>query len=290
MRRNPLLAKPPRSFHQPHNKVGLPAEYFSGVHTTTDKQIAAAYAIATWDHLGNKGYPVVIALDVRGLVPLPDADAMIQAGYTFKDDGFRRGVANSLSEGKTFDDLLAMEQNDDFMSELGVGDHPSDFLFEQMGQRPMAAVESYATEAGIEPDRVISDWVSSGKIPSRVLMILVDQTRFMDDFDLDRVVQVTAVKPWWYQVMFPPDDDDAEADIERLEGAGWQVWTLDDVTSDGNVIEKVVYSAGADPAAQIEYHGTSSVALEQAFPGLIAEDSPFPVVMPKDAQFDTESD
>jgi len=62
------------------------------------------------------------------------------------------------------------------------------------------------------------------------------------------------------------------------------------VTSDGNVIEKVVYSAGADPAAQIEYHGTSSVALEQAFPGLIAEDSPFPVVMPKDAQFDTESD
>lgn len=290
MRRNPLLAKPPQSFHQPKTSLGLSEEFFSGVHTTTDKQIAAAYGIATWDLLGNRGYPVVLALDVSGLSPEPDADAMIQAGDTFKDNGFRRGVAKSLSEGETFADLLAMEQSDGFMSERGVGDHPSNFLFERMGQYPIQAIESYAEEAGVDPNDVVSEWVRTGKIPPRVLMLLVDQFRYTNDFDLDRVVQVTAVKPWWYQVVQPPNDDDEEADIERLEGAGWQVWTLDDVTSDGNVIERVVYSAGADPAAQIEYHGTSSVALEQAFPGLLPKESPFPVKMPKDAKFETESE
>lgn len=275
-KRNPLLSKPPiaahrlndtRRFRQLFGRPPREADY-EGVHTTGDKLIAAAYANGTWDD--GDGYPVIIALNVTGLKPLPDVDAMLRGAEAVDD--LLRQYRSEVKTGATFYSLL---NEDDFaQSDVQIGEPPSAFIFEDIGGHVLSAMESES-----DPEAVFEQFIKSGVLPDTVLIRMVDQQRYLSDFGLNRVVRIEAVRPWWQEVIAGEDDGEQDAKIEALEARGYTVFTLGDwpFTDPGQT--RVLWeSPRASKAKKVEYHGTASLVVEQAFPGLIPEETPFPLL------------
>lgn len=276
MKRNPLLAKPPVAAHRLQNTtrfrrlLGRPPREsdYEGVHTTGSRLIAGAYAMGTWDN--GDGYPVIVTLDVTGLKPLPDVDAMLRGAEAVDDllSHYRMEVKN----GETFYSLL---NEDDFaQSEVQAGEEPAAFIFEDIGTHVLSAIDGEQ-----DPEAVFEAFLKSGELPNSVLTRMVNQQRYLNDFDIDRVVRIEALRPWWHQVLYGEDDGEADAEIERVEGRGYQVFTIADLPfQDHDIQTKVLWEApDAKKRKDVEYHGTTSIVIDLAFPGLIPEETPFPI-------------
>jgi hypothetical protein len=106
-------------------------------------------------------------------------------------------------------------------------------------------------------------------------MYLVEQQRYFHDFDITRVVRIEAMQPWWSAVLWSWDDVEAN----RVESDGFHVFTMDQWPfSSSGTTGKVLWEApDAARREHVEFHGTSSQAVESAFPGIIPTATPFPL-------------
>lgn len=282
VRRNPLLSRPPQAFHRLQNTrlfrklLGRPPRQddYDGVHTANEKVIAAAYAIGSWNQQvqgadPNSVYPVIVTLDVSGLDPLPDVDAMLKGAEAA--DVMRGEFRSMRGEGRDFWEIL--NETDYTETEANAGDHPASFIFEDMGRNVALAIEGYAEDIGADPQDVLDTFVDTGELPAAVLTRLVGQQRYLVDFDLDRVVRIEAVKPWWHRVEYDHDDDDAE----RASSLGWHVFTLGDIPFDEGETKVIYQAPDAADRTDVEYHGTTSATIEAAFGEIIPAETPFHV-------------
>jgi hypothetical protein len=284
--RNPLLAKPPGRFHRLQDTrryrklIGHAPrdEDYDGVHTSSDDLIAAAYAMGTWSQASDQtaSYPVLVTLDVSELTPLPDVDATLRGAEAADDllPSYRKLVRE---EDWTLDNFI---EDDDYReADVGVGEPPAAFIFEDTGHHVAQAIRDYAEAEGTDENEVFDAFIKTGSLPAGVLTRMVQQQRYLNDFDTDRVVRIQAVKPWWHQVLLGGDEGKEDEKIDKLEARGFRVFSLDDWPFSlrrGDLF--TLYEApDAEERENAEYHGTTSAVIEVAFPGLIPDTTPFPI-------------
>lgn len=283
--KNPLLSVPPEGIHglgaaggeffrKSVGRAPKPEDYH-GVHTTTDENIAAVYATgATYkgffvDHyIENRpgAYPVILALDVSGLQPLPDVDALAQAAYYLGDSWLR-----SSYYGVDLQEALESYHDYEF---LGPGNDVGSAVMEMAVYSLGPASAFYDLPDGEEQWQT---WIETGAYSEDVAIAMVKQKRYLADFGLDRLVAVRAMKPWWGYVL-----EDAEAgeeykrQIEQIEDLGYRAVTVDDLLNENVLTTTPIYTADQSER-RVEYHGTSSWHLMQAFPEISVPPSPFPL-------------
>jgi hypothetical protein len=297
MRRNALLAKPPEAVHRLDAGGARFARYvlgraptaadYEGVHTTTDVTVAAAYAMGTWlKRRDPDAYPVILTLDTRGLKALPDIDALVQ-GYSVMGD-MRSELREALEDHGDDVDAIAdqfSEWEGAIEAEGAPGDHPSVFVFEHVAGEPVTSFIEALREQGRGDDEVLTAlraWADKGEIDPAALTTIMRQRRYVEDFDLDRVIAIDAAQPWWPETFDAywdrADADEVKKKAELIETAGYKLWTIDDAWGglDTGKTKRLYERSGGGTG---EYHGTISSAVALAFPGasLIPTESPFPV-------------
>lgn len=298
MRRNALLAKPPDAVHRLDARGTSYARYvlgrsptaadYDGVHTTTDETVAAAYAMGTWaKRRDQRAYPVILTLDTSGLEPLPDIDALVQ-GYSVMGD-MRRELRDALATYGDDIDAIASEFGDwdgAIEAEGKVGDDPAVFVFEHVAGEPVTSFIEALREQGRDDEDVLAAlhaWAERGEIDPAALTTIMKQRRYLADFDLDRVIAIDAVQPWWpetFDTYWDTGDERAEARAEQIAEAGYKLWTLEDALSGGGIsVGKTKRIWERPGGGSGEYHGTISSAVLAAFPGtqIVPLDPPFPV-------------
>jgi len=279
--RNALLSVPPKGVHGLdvaggrffEQVVGRPVtrEDYYGVHTTDSLAIAATYATGAtfefWsgEHYvrsapGTDSYPVIISLNTSGLEALPDVDALAQAAEWLDAPWMRNQF-----EGMSLDEAQDMWE---YQSELQVGSDVGASVVEETVQRGVvwAFEDEYAWEV----------WVERGEYTPEVAIALVQQKRFLTDIGYDRLVGIDAMKPWWPYVLEEPYDETAEQKIERIAAAGYKAVTIEDFFYD-QLVDVQEVARGPAPDAYVEYHGTSSISAQAAFPEVSLPPNPFPV-------------
>lgn len=280
VQRNPLLAKPPtalhrlqdtRSFRRLMKRAPQQSDY-DGVHTTGSALVAGAYAMSAWNQHDREGYPVIVTLDVSGLEALPDVDALLRGAE--QTDALLSHYRRQVEDGMGFWDLLDDEDYDEMSARAG--DEPAAFIFEDIGNHMLQSIDSYASDEGLDAEDVFAAFLKTGELPPGVLTRMVDQQRYLNDFDLDRVVQIEALKPWWERVLLSWDDNE----FKQLTKRGWEVFTLDEWPFSAGESKVVWKAPDAGKRKDTEYHGTTSLVIELAFPGLISAKSPFPIEGP----------
>jgi hypothetical protein len=308
MRRNALLAKPPDAVHRLDARGSDYARHvlgrrptaadYDGVHTTTSMVVAAAYAMGAWSKRRDaSAYPVILTLDTSGLQALPDIDALVQ-GYSVMGD-MRRELRDALAAHDDDVDAIVDEFSDwegAIEADGGVGDHPSVFVFEHVAGEPVTSFIEALREQGRDDDEVIAAlraWADRGDIDPAALTTIMQQRRYLADFDLDRIVAIDAVQPWWHEtfdVYWDTGDEEAEERAEKIGAAGYKLWTMEDALSGGGIdVGKTRRLYERPGGGSGEYHGTISSAVMSAFHGttVIPHEPPFPVGDPDELQSNT---
>jgi hypothetical protein len=313
-RQNPLLSRPPRGMHGLGVAGGdwfarivgrrPTAEDYYGVHTSGNEMIAASYALGTCKKLGsllglNDPYPVILALDVRGLEELPDVDALAEGVEQFGDSYTREIVRDEL-DGERGDELdhLAEQLDSD-------GEEWTDDVYEwiQRGamHNPVRAIMSAFEGDDEQALDAIRRWAVDGQIDERLMAYLVDQRRYLTDFFLDRVISIDAFKPFWSEIISYETQPKA---LKRMEKLGYDVFDQDNAgmgsfsptttavwqnpmffdvpIAEGQQLsfpETVLYPArGKGDELRPQYHGTASTLVQEAFPELrLPTVAPFPI-------------
>lgn len=282
VKRNALLAKPPRQYHY-LTRQRVDPKLYEGVHVTNDFALAASYAIGTWTQVrrtSEDAYPVVLSLDVTGLDWLPDVDALIQGQAAF-DHGTALDLASELKKGVSLGELPDRWRWGGVESECSIGDDPSCFVIENAHHYNVArAFLEYYDDEDMATDAVLR-WAATSKYDERILSMLVNQRRYMGDIGLKRLVAIEAVQPWWSEVL-DIYDDDSEKKADIIESAGWKVVSLDDITPDFRRDErKTLFEQAVGEKRDVAYHGTVSENVREAFPEVALPDQPpFPVSEP----------
>jgi hypothetical protein len=249
--------------------------------------------MSAWRKANQEGYPVILDLNVAGLEPKPDVDAMLQGYEGARSPETIRSIKECLAGKDPLVRLydLAEEERDYQNVEATAGDPVEAFIFERYPLSPVVTAMDVMED---QPDAMLAmfrAWADKGVVPDKVIMAMVDQERYMQDFDLDRLLQVRAFRPWWDRVLEPfewADDSQAEQHAKAIDKAGWHFYTFDDIAG-GDVslpLSKTLYESkgyehgvsgkGTEP----RYHGTLSTAVELAFPGLIPAKPVFRVTEP----------
>jgi NUDIX domain len=249
-------------------------EQHLGVHTADTVEAAATYAVQRAMIDGTLG--VILHLDVTGLEPLPDRDAIMKAdsdpSWLFDEvDGLHDAVV--AGDEELSEELLQgqLDVSDYYVSE---GAPPTEWT-----EGAVAALTEEHDNAllgvllDLEPAELLAALqmlAEARSFPAVVWMRVVGQQRYMTPFGLDRVVQIDAVRPirdelWTWDEMqatgddYPPDDpDQPELFSDSLFADGQ--WMPQTVTLWRN--------PDARPGAQVEYHGTDLRRARYAFPEL----------------------
>jgi hypothetical protein len=237
-------------------------EPHDGVHTTGQFNIAASYAMGTWRQESFVGYPVVLSINVTGLEPFHDVDAelILREHLSY----IRSDIKKSLEEGEDLNSIA------DWLSEreYEAVETPEQVVFQYAQEDPNVVSTIMSLYGDKEATELVARFADTGELPPDVLMDLVDQRRYLDDIEEDRVYSVVAFRPWFAYLV----DDMEEGVIEEAESAGWHVVTQDDAWSscgDFNPGEQeVLYQRRGRPPEDLQYHGTVSTLAAAAFPDL----------------------
>lgn len=280
-RRNPILARPPmqmhalqgggRHFAEVIGRQPGPDDYF-GVHTTDDFAVAMTYARNAVDKESDPdAYPVVVSICVDGLEELPDVDAIVKA--TEASQSLRAYADEDVeSQAESWEpEHLPPQPGDDPYYE---------YVDAMLANNNLA--EAFL-EAADDPQEAWDAWRETGEVPGPVASALVRQRRWASDIDLDRVVQIDAVKPIWTKLLddwWNSGNEQAKAMAAELESKGWEVATIEHIIEGALPTDrKTLYRGGA--CGRVEYHGTSSTRLRMAFPDLALPGAPpFPTEQP----------
>lgn len=273
MRRNPFFARP-QEFHGAATR-GVATH--PGFHTADQVETTYAYAQmkAVPEHVSEEvpaevvliDYPVVVALNMKGLDALTDYDAIETVKPILVE------VAKEVVSQPGEDPIDALQ---DYV-EYGERQHEMltrayQWLFE-MGapavMEPAPSLLSYA-EAQDDPNELICA-LADGTLPNEALAEITGQHRYLEDVSTERIVSVIYLRPWWPEILelWPYGSDDTNPMIEELDELGWSVITDDDVGSFSlPEISEMVFERSAGPSPRIEYHGTSYLNLLKAAPWL----------------------
>jgi len=270
-KRNPLMAKPPEHYHRLRNTerfrrvVGRDPkpEDYQGIHTTDSKGVAAAYAIATWTLRGQKedDFPVIVRLHTQGIEALPDVDAMLAGRDLY--DAIRADVQKDLQRGLSASQIE--RDYEDFEREPDVvalvGSDPAAVIFDEVQMYPGNPISLLLEHS--KQDHPVQHFARTGEVPPGALSEVVRQRRYMRDFDLDRVVGIDAVQPWWPEIV----DDDDESNVEKIRDAGWDAIVFEDAAS-GTIKPSTRTIYGQPRGGERDYHGTTAGVIRKAFPGI----------------------
>jgi len=291
-RNNPLLSEPPHAFHRatggPAHRYG-PSHYM-GVHTTTCMNRAAGYARGACRAL--EGWLVALVLDVAGLDPMPDVDAL--EDWRMLDTN---GALEILTDvGMSLEDANErwLEGDETYEQPIMPGDDPIIHSFAQgVGNPFRAALDAFSDEEEALSNLVYAldenAWEQAfpgAEYPmgeDRLKAYMIPQRRYLRDIQVGRLVRVEVIRPWYPRALDPGDGNETnhgESAGEMAEAAGLQTVALEDLDY-WNVQTKTVWSSGRRGRVE-EYHGTSSELLPEIFEELGEEvyaairDSGFP--------------
>ncbi len=267
--RNPLLAIPPEGIHGLdvaggrffERAVGRPVtrEDYYGVHTTGNQAIAMIYAMGAVQKVG--GFPVILSLNVNGLEALPDVDAIAQAADLLGDSSLR-----SSYEGMDLDEAC----------DAGYGEGPMIRPGDDVASAFMGVFEQNRFCSAFDDEDEWKRWLETGEYSAETATNVVDQRRYMHDFGLDRLIEVFAAKPWWPYIVDEPYDDEGGRRLEVIEDSGYKTISYEDLYNDHLMVESQGVATGrGSKAGYPQYHGTSSVLVQKAFPSLGDLDNPF---------------
>lgn len=263
-RTNPLLQRPPQHHHRLGQENRLVskgwAEPHVGVFTATDPAIAAGYALSALDiesphkvsdifEKKRPGYACVLTLNVTSLRIEPDVDALLW--------WYERGGKEAVREALKHEDY---ENPDDYERRYTTVDSVllndlQRFDFQVLGDPKVALL---AREAVAGANRALGE----------LLILGFPQQRYLNDFDLDRLVEVRTFQPIWNAVLDVVDDEKTEEDAQNIERQGFIVVTMDEVDVGTEFFNwKTLYKRSGKPC-EVAYHGMTSFALESAFPSL----------------------
>ncbi len=254
MRSNPLLHKPPGHRHRVRDESRLTRRGWTqqhlGVHTVSQPEIAAAYALNGWLTV-ESGWPAVVVLDTTDLVAEPDVDALLW--------WYERGgsvIAEEIVEHGLHDELVG---DVDLYGQRSV----TEFLLTDAVTFVWDDVDLELLPAALAGDK---------EALRAVLLAGYPQRRYLTDFDVDRVVEIRTFQPWLDRIAEGPMgtiSGEMEPWAVAAERRGWTVVTFEELES----FEPVWSPLYVDPrrhGRERDYHGTSSDILAQAFPALFA--------------------
>ena len=269
-RSNPLLVRPPQHLHGVTGQHRVTRHGFEepniGVHTALFKSLAAAYGYAAW--MKNyfpiertTDYPAVVSLNVRGLRPEPDTDSVLW--------WFEHGGRESAREALKLSEEVGPQRAIDMMHEDGESHSPASVtsaLIDPTFHGETVAWEDLLFDHGETVKKAVA---GDREALRRVLLAGFPQRRYMVDFDVDRVIAIDVVKPWWEKILPYDLEDDVDrgddSELLDLERQGWDLVTEDDVDHYMPTFKQVYHSR---KDGQIEWHGTSGSLLVKAFPDL----------------------
>lgn len=269
-RRNPLLVRPPKHLHGVHDEHHITRHGFPdpkiGVHTATQKNIAAGYAYMAWEgpHYPHTGlqltsYPVVVALDVHRLRAEPDTDAVL---WWF-DKGGKESAREALSLLEDAPPHRVVEMMQEHQEPPRIESVTAQFI-----ERIFQGYE-VDWDAVIQTDLLEKAVQGNHDAVRRVLLAGFPQRRYLVDFDIDRVVSIEVIKPWLNELIddYFFETDEVPDGVQKYLDAGFDVVTQDEIDSFEPTYKTIFSSPAFDK--QVEYHGTSAEQIAQAFPELV---------------------
>ena len=256
-----------------------------GVHTATEELQAAVYAVQRAMLDGTVA--VIFHLDVSGLTPLPDRDAMIEGETSIYDTIFHDDAVREAYEERDEDALIeALDEARNYY-EAESEAPPTEWVEAANAEYDRGKqYRFFAALLSLSGDDLFAalDALSErGALRADIAMAIAAQQRYMTQIGLDRVVQIDIMRPirpkfWDYGDRsetgedYPPDDDSLP-----------QIFTDEDAFESSLMPDVVtVYVAPAGRKARIEYHGTDLARARAAFPELAQVlVNPFPYVQEK---------
>ncbi len=299
-RPNPLLVKPPVSFHKLgwHSQSWLDRgleSFFSreylrdiylGVHTTPYTDIAAWYALSAARKLHD--VPILITIDTRGLAFEPDADALLRLnvnlGGSFRSSSLVKEWEAIFNEAEDANEALSVfEDNRDAQDSPEAAESISAEVFRVLEEdfNPFQGAIRYAEVAGLNADTVLAQFLTilsstahlvDAPLVRGVLAHGFPQHRVLEDVGPDRIVAIHTVglvvdKPTCCARI-------SSEEIDELNETAYE-WgiTMEEVPEHWRPKLALVYE---NPGLQglrgeVEYHGTTLTQAAQALPELLAQ-------------------
>ncbi len=269
-------------------------EEYPGFHTTGDFTIAATYAIGrvsqSYTEENEDGahhvtdYPVVVSVDMSGLQPVVDYDAVEISWPILVDQISALSISPEMTDEEIEDEVVEYVEMGDFSSgESSMHDDAihqlSDIAFHSM-QNPLGGIMHEPGLGGY-----IRQFLLDGSFPDDLKMKAADQYRYVSDTSSERILKVWFVKPVAEEHITSLENGDDGA-IEAME-ARWPGFDLfdEDALFGGYADYKSeeVWDGGSQEAsdqqnlfsdeqiqstATVSYHGTTLSRLLQAAPHL----------------------
>jgi len=279
-RPNDFKAEPqPGEFVGPQMKGVVGPGGLPGFHTTVDFDTAITYAYAkVADLLGDlddgiPDYPVVVTLDMAGLVPEPDWDAEQLVRETLI------GAAKSALSVH-LDIHEAMEWLVQDLDSRGAPANVHAYLEEHLVSAHATSRLRDVLETHDDPETLLTQ-IAAGDLSPDLLAQITGQFRYTTDISSDRIIDVTYVRPYWPTILSFEAAD--EGKIETIEAAGFTVVTEEDTLNFDMVSDlKTAWQRRGrqtrlfGESERLEYHGTSFRNLRRAAPDVPLPDPPPP--------------
>jgi len=264
MERNPLIPLPPRLSARHAHDVRV------GVHTAVDIEKAIWYAVsaaASTSEMDEPNTGIVLALDMQGLKPIPDYDAVMledtlggvaeEALLRDKDgildvenkDGetLQDKAQELIDESEYFADERITDWNTAMLHHLQDGDVTSVFS---------VMADSITEDQALAASKVAAE---TGRFPQYIYMLATGQRRYLQPVGFDRLVGVYAVHPVETDVVWDEWDEESEGPAEG-EGPLY----MDESYPVPPMV--TLWERTPDEGADVEYHGTEVGAAREAFP------------------------
>lgn len=279
-----------------------------GFHTAIEPGITYPYAYMkvmdilpdTWDaedrvnirRHGLHDAPVVVSLDMAGLVPHPDIDAKFALeNFEFVFDEFKKEADRN---GDLLEQFLDFVDSWDTYPENEEPGGVDELLFEVSGvgtEAVLYSVKNYLE--GLNPilAQRILDLALRNRPDEYLLMNGIGQFRYLEDVPSERIMGVKVLAPWFNRIFPHYEDEDYDKKmVESIESAGFETASLENWYDQTPPISRVfswdrppssqrqLWFPGIEETPALEYHGTSLLNLVLAAPELepIADEIPPP--------------
>lgn len=267
-RRNPLDPYAYRT--EPHPFIiqgrATPHKQHEGVHTASTIERAAVYAVQRAMIDGTLA--VVFHLDVSGLEPLPDRDAILEAQtneptWLFDDDAIREAFESGDGEA-LLDAIQEYADHAEYQSEGGRWSTWTEAAYGMLEDQQNNAI--LGVLLGLDEETLLAVMAVLAErrtFPPEIWMAVVGQQRYMVPIGLDRVVQIDALRPIQNELEDTdyPDDDPDQPEVFTDQG----FYDAMDVA----LPERITLWKNPDARTdRVEYHGTDITRARAAFPEL----------------------
>ena len=277
-RENPFLAQPPEASYQGRTMRGVHSH--PGFHTSENMDVVMPYAQAKAEPAsamsGDWGsdFPVILGLDMEGLEYFSDYD--VDQQFERVRDAFHGELSSfdtfiEASDQIANEDEGAFDDNPIYELKAGVGGGFILFAREAAEQEPARKFASYVLDLDEVDQRVAFRGLRDRELPTEMLAEALEQRRYLDDVDDNRLKVIYFMQPVWEMLYLPYDEGLTQLAtsyfIESLTDNGFKVYTTEDAM-EGDLNEPDVHLAWGKPSDGLQYHGTSYKNLLAAVPAL----------------------